>query len=102
MYAIIWMHDDGLAPFGERVSADAIMTKFGFRIYTLPAHEEPPRTSDGTWDIFPVWAQKTLTLSIARGPIKKHGLTLIPSWISNHVPSKMWDETTYLFPNLNE
>ena len=30
-----------------------------------------------------------------------HGLTLIPVWISNHMPSKMWDEITYPFPNFN-
>ena len=28
-------------------------------------------------------------------------LTLIPAWISNHMPSKMWDEITYPFPNFN-
>ena len=27
----------------------------------------------------------------------KHGLTLIPAWISNHMTSKVWDE----FPNVN-
>ena len=30
-----------------------------------------------------------------------HGLTLIPAWISNYMPSKMWDEITYPFPNFN-
>ena len=29
------------------------------------------------------------------------GLTLIPAWISNNMPSKVWDEITYLFPNFN-
>ena len=29
------------------------------------------------------------------------GLTLIPAWISNHMPSKVWDEATYTFPNFN-
>ena len=28
-------------------------------------------------------------------------LTLIPAWISNHMPSKMWDEITYPFLNFN-
>ena len=31
----------------------------------------------------------------------KHGLTLIPAWISNHMPSKVWDEITYPFLNFN-
>ena len=34
------------------------------------------------------------------GPLL-HGLTYIPAWISNHIPSKMWDENTYPFPNFN-
>ena len=31
----------------------------------------------------------------------KYGLTLNPSWMCNHVPSKLWDEITYRFPNFN-
>ena len=38
---------------------------------------------------------------VPRGPFYKHGLTLIPAWISNYMPSKMWDEITYPFPNFN-
>ena len=30
-----------------------------------------------------------------------HGLTIIPAWINDHVPSEVWDKITYLFPNLN-
>ena len=35
------------------------------------------------------------------GPFYQLGLTIIPSWISNHMPSKVWDEITYPFPNFN-
>ena len=35
------------------------------------------------------------------GPFYQHGLTLIPAWISNHMPGKMWDEITYPFLNFN-
>ena len=28
-------------------------------------------------------------------------LTLIPAWISNHMPSELWGEITYPFPNFN-
>ena len=35
------------------------------------------------------------------GPFYWHGLTLIPAWISNHMPSKVWGEITYPFPNFN-
>ena len=30
-----------------------------------------------------------------------HGITLIPPWISNLMPCKVWDEITYPFPNFN-
>ena len=36
-----------------------------------------------------------------RGPFNYHGLTLIPSRISNHMPSKVWHHTTYPLPNFN-
>ena len=29
----------------------------------------------------------------------EHGLILIPAYISNHMPSKVWDEITYPFLN---
>ena len=35
------------------------------------------------------------------GPFYEHGLTLIPAWISNHMPSKVWDDITYPFLNIN-
>ena len=41
------------------------------------------------------------TLNYTRGPFYQHGLTLIPAWISNHLPGKMWDEITYPFLNFN-
>ena len=30
-----------------------------------------------------------------------HGLTLIPAWISNYMPGKVWGEITYPFLNFN-
>ena len=36
-----------------------------------------------------------------RGPFYEHGLSVIPACISNHIPSILWDEITYSFPNLN-
>ena len=35
------------------------------------------------------------------GPFYYHGLTLIPAWISNYMPCKVWDEITYPFLNFN-
>ena len=34
-------------------------------------------------------------------PFYSHGWTLIPAWISNYVPRKVWDEITYPFLNFN-
>ena len=31
----------------------------------------------------------------------QHGLTLIPTWISNYIHYKLWDEITYPFLNFN-
>ena len=42
-----------------------------------------------------------LTMNNTWGPFYWHGLTLIPAWMSNHLPSKMWDEIIYPFPNFN-
>ena len=36
-----------------------------------------------------------------RGPLYQHGLTLIPAWISNYIPRKVWCEITYPFINFN-
>ena len=40
-------------------------------------------------------------LADSRGTFYLHGLILIPAWISNHTPNKVWGEITYLFPNFN-
>ena len=34
-------------------------------------------------------------------PSYLHGLTLIPVWMSYHMPSNVWEEITYPFANLN-
>ena len=43
----------------------------------------------------------TLSAPTVCGPFYLRGLTLIPAWISNHMPSKVWDEITYPFLNFN-
>ena len=40
-------------------------------------------------------------LILACGPFYKHGLTVIPAWMSKHLPGKVWDEITYPFLNFN-
>ena len=41
------------------------------------------------------------TPRIPVAPFYLHGLTLIPAWISNYMPGKVWDEITYPFLNFN-
>ena len=38
---------------------------------------------------------------ISRGSFYWHGLTLIPIWISDHMPSKVWGEIISPFANVN-
>ena len=37
----------------------------------------------------------------SKGLFYKHGLTLIPAWISNYSHQRVWDEITYPFLNFN-
>ena len=41
-----------------------------------------------------------LVIQTPSGPVYKHGLSLILKWRSNHMPSNVWDEINYPFPNL--
>ena len=47
-----------------------------------------------------IW-YKPFVIKYICGLFYQHGLTLIPAWISNHMPSKAWDEITYPFLNFN-
>ena len=48
------------------------------------------------------WDKQYLGIpSIISSPSYYHGLTLIPAWMCNHMPSKVWDEITYPFLNFN-
>ena len=49
------------------------------------------------WNVLLYWGTSLAT----RGLFYWHGVTLIPRWISNHMPSKVWGEITYLYPNFN-
>ena len=43
---------------------------------------------------------KSLHMAVATwGPFYWHGLTLMPTWISNYTHYKVWDEITYPFLN---
>ena len=55
-------------------------------------HHKAPPHGWGSWCVHEFKAQRTLL---------RDGLTLIPIWVSNHMHSKVWDEITYPFPNLN-
>ena len=49
----------------------------------------------------PPYSNRTGSLH-ASSPFYKHGLTLIPAWISDHILSKVWDEIIYPFSNFND
>ena len=38
-------------------------------------------------------------VDVVQGPFYQHGLTLIPAYLSNHMPNKVWGGITYPFPN---
>ena len=42
-----------------------------------------------------------MALINSRDPFYQHGLTIIPSWINNRMPSKVWDQITYPLRNVN-
>ena len=42
-----------------------------------------------------------ITYPYPSGPFYQQGLTLIPAWIGNYMPSKVWNEITYPFLNFN-
>ena len=43
-----------------------------------------------------------IDVTVSQSPVSYlHGLTLIPAWIRNYMPSKVWDEITQPFLNLN-
>ena len=42
-----------------------------------------------------------MAVVVATVTVYIHGLTLIPAWISNDTPSKVWDGITYPFLNFN-
>ena len=47
-----------------------------------------------------IWEISSIAITTS-GRFYSHGLTLIPAWISNHMPSKVWGEITYPFLNFN-
>ena len=49
----------------------------------------------------PLMGGQAPVIPVSLGSFYKHGLTLIPSWISNLFHYKMWDEIIYPFPNFN-
>ena len=47
-------------------------------------------------------AVKRLNVLHIWDPFYEHELTLIPAWINNHLPGKMWNEIAYLFTTFND
>ena len=66
------------------------------RIFSIPSSIKSQSTHYRMWII--VSTERGINNS---GPFYKHGLTLIPAWISNYIHYNMWDEITYPFLNFN-
>ena len=45
--------------------------------------------------------QSTNCVHDSWAPFYKHGLTLLPAWISDYIHYTVWDEMTYSFLNFN-
>ena len=62
--------------------------------------------SNISYNIYGTFVRSKISLTeklMNRAVVASHQehLLLIPPWISNHMPNKMWDEITYPFPNFN-
>ena len=82
---------------------------------TMPENINKPYFADDNSNLFFVSEKKLYWLKIHWelflsssnglvpnwGPFYWHGLFLIPAWISNHMPSKVWGEISYPFANFN-
>ena len=85
MYFYVNIYKQSAAWLGthyQRVLIPIQYTVLGDAVITRPVFSQPP-----TIDTY--------------GPFYKHGLTLIPAWIGNHMHYKVWDEITYPFLNFN-
>ena len=60
--------------------------------FTIDIITYPHRTTTQIDQTLPIWIQS--------GTFYLHGLTVIPAWISNHMPSKVLVEITYPIPKL--
>ena len=68
-----------MGPLGARTSTGTVTTNFQSYSYTARY-----------WHLFITW-----------DPFYNRVLISMLAWISNHTPSKVWDENAYLFPNFN-
>ena len=51
-------------------------------------------------DVYSIWIRGALLSRLSS--LSTHGLTLIPTWISNFIHYKGWDEIIYPFPHFTE
>ena len=85
----------------NRTSVGTLMTQYGSRICigtirTKPTHICGRSTFviiSETWDT--IHPTIYITCCSCLGSIYKLGLTLMPAWISNHMPSKVWDDKQF-------
>ena len=84
----------------DEKAVNVVATPKAIRIYTIANYQERNNyfLQHGSAQIV---HQCIPSHGCTRGPFYWRGLTLMPAWISNHTPSKVWDEISYPFPNFN-
>ena len=72
------------------------MGTFASKRFRVKDGKNSQRFKDDTGKMLLYWNH---ALVLHWSPLLQLGSTLIPAWISNHMPSKVWNEITYLFQN---
>ena len=68
---------------------------FGSQVEITTEHSHVPI------QVYVITGYFILVLMTAVAPFTNMVLTLIPAWIGNHMPRKVWNGITYPFPNFN-
>ena len=82
------------------IKANQLPTPVGYDICKLPSHSGLRGYHHIIMYIY-IRCIKIISLWVSQDPFCQDGLTLIPSWISNHMASKVWGEIIHTFPSIN-
>ena len=91
--------------FGRRSKKTSKLRVTGLCVGNSPVTGEFPAQMASNAENVSIWWRhhvlREIRLHIIRSLSSKHGLTLIPGWISNYIHYKVWYEITYPFTNFN-